>query len=344
MDGLNWSLYQTSAIESWKSAWDDLHHQTGRHILLDLDCIVPALKHFSAQDSLTAVATRHGKVIAAGIFVRQSMGRWITYQPSQLPLGAWLNLSPDYLEPLLTLLSKKLPGLVLTVSLTQQDPNLFPRPATTAKVDTLDYITTGKLALAQPFTNYWAARSKNTRQNLNKINNRLVADNITAELKIIDDAEQFASGVKTYGQIEQKSWKNAEGTAITGNDTQSKFYIDLLTTLGPAEAEIWCLQTQQDTVAADLCIKRNNTLIILKTTYLEDWAKYSPAFLMHVKAIEYCTNAGFENIEFYGPAMEWHRKLTDDLRTMYHVTFYNFRVIKTLRSLLKKKTKMSIDN
>ncbi len=336
MDGLSWSLYNASDIESWKSAWEYLHSQTGRHILLDLTCLTAALNHFSAPDALTAIASSNGQVIAAGIFVRQSMGRWVTYQPSQLPMGAWLNLSPDGLEPLLSSLSAKLPGVVLTVSITQQDPNLFARPVTTAKMDTLDYITTGKLPLALPFHEYWAARSKNTRQNLNKINNRLQSDNVTAELKIVDNADEFASGVKLYGQIEQKSWKNAEGTAITENDVQSRFYIDLLTALGSAEAEIWCLDTEQGTVAADLCIKRDHTLIILKTTYLEDWAKYSPAFLMHVKGIEHCTNAGYKNIEFYGPAMEWHRKLTDNLRTMYHVTYYNFQALKRIKKLLSK--------
>lgn len=336
MDGLSWSLYKTSDVESWKSAWELLHSQSGRHILLDLTCLRAALNHFPSPNALTAVASRNGQIIAAGIFVCQSMGRWITYQPSQLPMGAWLNISPDCLVHLLSSLSGKLPGVVLAVSITQQDPNLFVRPAATARMDTLDYITTGKLPLALSFNEYWAARSKNTRQNLNKINNRLQSDNLTAELKIVDTEDEFAAGVKLYGQIEQKSWKNAEGTAITENDVQSRFYIDLLTSLGSAEAEIWCLETEQGTVAADLCIKRDKTLIILKTTYLEDWAKYSPAFLMHVKGIEYCTNAGYENIEFYGPAMEWHRKLTDNLRTMYHVTYYNFYALKKIKTLLRK--------
>ncbi len=335
MDNLSWSLFETTNVPVWQDAWENLHQQTGNHILLDMKCLKAALTHFPAQNAFTAIATAGEQIIAAGIFVRLSMGRWITYQPSQLPMGAWLNLYPEHVEALLTQLANKLPGLVLTISITQQDPNLFARPNSTAKLDTLDYITTGKMVLDTPFSEYWATRSKNTRQNLNKINNRLQSDQLTSEFKVVQAAEEFAAGVQLYGQIEQKSWKNAEGTAITENDVQSRFYIELLTSLGAAEAEIWRLDTAQGTVAADLCIKRDKTLIILKTTYLEDWAKYSPAFLMHVKGIEYCTNAALENIEFYGPAMEWHRKLTDNLRTMYHISYYHFSVLKTLKNELK---------
>lgn len=336
MDKLNWSLYPTANLALWQAQWQTLHQQTGAHILLDIVCLKTALTHFPAPQAVTAVATANGKVVAAGIFIRLGLGRWITYQPSQLPLGAWLTVLPEDLERLFSSLCNKLPGVVSTISITQQDPQLFARPATTAKLDTLDYITTGKLPLRSPFTDYWATRSKNTRQNLNKIYNRLQADQLSADLKVISDAQKFAEGVLLYGQIEQKSWKNAEGTAITENDVQSRFYIDLLTALGSSEAEVWCIETPQGTVAADLCIRRGKTLIILKTTYLEEWAKYSPAFLMHVKGIEYCTEIGLESIEFYGPAMEWHRKLTDDLRVMYHVNYYHFGILKKLKTLLKQ--------
>jgi hypothetical protein len=329
-----WTIYQHSDVRSWKSCWEELHEQTGRHLLLDSACITAAIRFFPAKSVLVAIASVDGKPVAAGVFVNRGLGVWSTFQPSQLPIGAWLSIIPTQVETLLRSLSIKLPGIVLKISLTQQDPALTPRPTESLHLATLDYITTAKMSLNQTFSDYWASRSKNTRQNLNKINNRMQNDNIHARFETKHLKQQLIDGVAVYANIEQNSWKSAGGTAITENDAQCKFYQDWLSTLGPDNAEVWFMQTDSGPIAADLCIKRDNILIILKTTYLEQWAKYSPAFLMHVRGIEYCIQAGIKNIEFYGPAMDWHRKLTAELRVMYHVNFYRFPILKQIKNIL----------
>ena len=336
-DKLRWTLCNTDQLSAWLPQWQQLHQQTGQHLLLDSVCLTNALKHFPVSNALTAIATIDDKTVAAGIFVRCGFGRWITYQPSQLPIGAWLSIQPEHTETLLRVLAQYLPGFTLTVSLTQQDPALQPRPVESAQLDTLDYITTAKMTLNQTFADYWATRSKNTRQNLSKIQNRLQTDGLSASFQMQNNAEQLIAGIRAYAKIEQHSWKNAGGTAITENDTQCQFYQQWLGALGSEHAEIWYLQTPEGPVAADLCIKRANTLIILKTTYAEPWAKYSPAFLMHIRGIEHCIESGIEHIEFYGPAMEWHRKLTAELRVMYHVNFYRFSGLKQLKQLLHQR-------
>lgn len=341
-DKLRWTLGNIEQISAWLLQWRHIHEQTGQHLLLDSICLTAALKHFPAANALTAVATIDNEPVAAGIFVRCSFGRWTTYQPSQLPVGVWLTTRPEQTETLLLTLAQCLPGFVLTVSLTQQDPALNQRPVESTQLDTLDYITTAKMTLNQPFADYWATRSKNTRQNLSKIQNRLLTDGLTASFQVQQTTEQIIAGVNTYAKIEQHSWKSAGGTAITENDSQCQFYQQWLGSLGQEHAEIWYLQTSEGTMAADLCIKRARTLIILKTTYAESWAKYSPAFLMHVRGIEHCIATGIEHIEFYGPAMDWHRKLTSELRVMYHVNFYRFSVLKLLKQRLRQRKKIAI--
>jgi hypothetical protein len=44
-----------------------------------------------------------------------------------------------------------------------------------------------------------------------------------------------------------------------------------------------------------------------------------------------------ERIEFYGRAMDWHRKWTDDIRTMYHVNIYPWPIFKPLHAMLGRK-------
>lgn len=343
-NNLCWTFYDHQDELSWKPRWLALIKQTGNHLLLDPACITTAIRSFPAKSLMIAIATIDENPVAAGVFVHRGFGIWSTFQPSQLPMGVWLSIMPDQVESLLQSLSRRLPGVVLKVSLTQQDPAIAARPAESIYLDTLDYITTAKMTLNQTFPDYWASRSKNTRQNINKINNRLQNDGVHTWFDAVHSAQQLVDGVATYAKIEQNSWKNAGGTAITEDDSQCKFYQQWLSSLGPDNAEVWFIQTDAGPIAADLCIKRDHTLIILKTTYLEQWAKYSPAFLLHVRGIEHCIDSGIKHIEFYGPAMDWHRKLTNELRVMYHVNFYRFSFIKQLKKLLLRLTKKATGN
>ena len=87
----------------------------------------------------------------------------------------------DY-ETLLAALARKLPGAVLAVGLTQQDPSSFPRPADSPRLQTLDYIETARLPVAGSFDDYWAARGKNLRQNMKKQRAKLQQDGVSTHL------------------------------------------------------------------------------------------------------------------------------------------------------------------
>ena len=45
---------------------------------------------------------------------------------------------------------------------------------------------------------------------------------------------------------------------------------------------------------------------------------------------------GINNIEFYGKAMEWHKRLDSELREIEHYTWYKNPLVKTGVQLLKK--------
>jgi hypothetical protein len=83
----------------------------------------------------------------------------------------------------------------------------------------------------------------------------------------------------------------------------------------------------------DLCVQHGNVIVILKTTYDEGAADYSPAMLMHQELFKSLFDAGeFGRIEFYGKVMDWHRRFTEDIRRMYHVNHYRWGWLKRLLS------------
>ena len=83
----------------------------------------------------------------------------------------------------------------------------------------------------------------------------------------------------------------------------------------------------------NLCVCGNKSLIILKTTYDQSVKNTSPAMLMHEEIIkEIFQEREFVSIEFYGRVMDWHNKLTNNIRQMYHINYYRSGLIKYLHN------------
>ena len=64
------------------------------------------------------------RLVFAGLVRRIGPGRWSVFQPAQLPLGACALAPGGKWEPTLASLGRALPGMVLSVRVTQQDPRL----------------------------------------------------------------------------------------------------------------------------------------------------------------------------------------------------------------------------
>jgi hypothetical protein len=83
----------------------------------------------------------------------------------------------------------------------------------------------------------------------------------------------------------------------------------------------------------DLCIESGDVLVVLKTTYDEKVKVVSPATLMRHEIMSRLFEEGrIGRVEFYGKAMDWHLRWTNDLRTLYHVNGYRWSGLKRLRS------------
>jgi CelD/BcsL family acetyltransferase involved in cellulose biosynthesis len=224
---------------------------------------------------------------------------------------------------LLSELRKTLPFPTLLVGVTQQDPDLLARPEKADGISTLDYIQTARVSLNGSFEDYWSKRGKNLRQNLNRQRNRLEREGVQVTLKIITEATEITQAIVDYGRLESAGWKNAGGTAIHIDNSQGKFYRDMLINFcGHQDALVFQYYYGDQLVATDLCIKNNHGLVILKTTYDETITTSSPAMLMRQEAFEYIFNNKLvEKIEFYGKVMDWHAKWSEEIRTMYHINY-----------------------
>ena len=104
--------------------------------------IAPLLRHFARGDEQIVAGFERGEPQVAAIVQRVRTGGWQTFQPSQLPLGAIVSKRGlDAFDVYDGLLSA-LPGLRLSLGITQLDPLLGARPPEDARLHTIDYIET----------------------------------------------------------------------------------------------------------------------------------------------------------------------------------------------------------
>lgn len=334
---MNWMVVASSEFARYRAEWDRLNAVGPNSGLLHSDFIEPLLQHFGDERVVLAIGGPVGAPHALALLHSPRFGCWETFQPSQLPVGPWLNLSEQPLPQVLDELARVLLAPVITIALTQQDPAFYTRPAHSHAVDTLDYIHTARITIDQPFTTYWQQRSKNLRHNLNRQFNRLEREGIQPRLERLDQPALMAAGVRDYGVLESAGWKSEQGTAIHPDNAQGRFYTALLERFcRRGMGRIYRYWYNDQLVTTDLCIVHAGTLIILKTTFDESITTSSPAMLMRrAYFADIFAEGDIHTIEFYGQVMDWHTKLTEDIRTLYHVNYYPLPAVNALYRRLR---------
>lgn len=336
---MNWTFYPVGQYEDFRSQWAALNTSGVNTPLLDPDFFFPLIETFATGKERIAICGDPAAPEAIGIFTPVRALGWTTFQPLQSPVSAWLTRTPAFDEAMLLSLAKALPGITLLLAISQQDPALAARPTDSARLATLDYIPTAHIKVAGTFEDYWAGRGKNLRHNIKRQRNRLKRESVETRLEWLTAPEDMAGAVRDHGNLESAGWKLDAGGAIHADNAQGAAYRALLGNFARRGKAIVMRYFYGDTlVASDLCISDDRQLIVLKTAYDESQQATSPAHLMrHEAYTRVFADQAVERIEFYGRAMDWHRKWTDDIRTMYHVNFYPWPLFKTLHTMLKKR-------
>jgi hypothetical protein len=320
-------------------AWDALNRASYNHVLLDSRFIAASLRYLSGGNVLLGMdkdSPSRGMVLLS----RTGVGRWQTFQPAQAPLGLFVG-GPrcDPRETLISLLSS-LPGLALQVGVLQQDPDfsaLFQASAS-PQIEILEYIRTPRLSLVGIFDEYWNGRSKNLKHNLTRQRKRLAEQGRRLELISHRTPGEVADALREYGRLESRGWKGQSGTAVDENNSQGRFYREVFEAFcASGEGVIYQLLLDGRVVASDLCLARNNMLVVLKTAYDESLQQVSAALLMRQEILrQLYEEKAIQVVEFYGRVLDWHLKWTDQVRTMYHINCFRNRWVAELRGIFKR--------
>jgi CelD/BcsL family acetyltransferase involved in cellulose biosynthesis len=336
---LTWERHaakQLALNSSARSAWDALNARCMALPFMRAQVVAAALEHFGSGQEVLLIGRDGATVMAMVVATPAGPLQWSSFQPSQLPLGAWLvDRQLGLTAVSLDLLKRALPGLPLVMSLTQIDSALHPSAPDSDQQRHDPYIDTSWIDVRGSFDGYWAQRGKNLRQNLRKQRNKLAADNVTVSMHWFTDPAAIEPALARYGQLESQGWKAGQGTAIDTHNPQGAFYQAIL---GDAatRGDAWVSEYRFDgrTVAMNFGLVGNGTLVVLKTAYDESISKtLSPASLLREDELQRMFDTGaFARVEFFGRTMEWHTKLTASKRAIYHLTTYRWPWVKVLRN------------
>ncbi|MBK7549761.1 MAG: hypothetical protein IPI20_19010 [Rhodoferax sp.] len=90
---IHWKNLPASSLAQDRSLltnWDRLNAAHGDLPFLSGDAIISALNILGAGNERLLVGRKDGGVLAMFLLSPQAGFRWQTFQPSQLPLGAWV--------------------------------------------------------------------------------------------------------------------------------------------------------------------------------------------------------------------------------------------------------------
>lgn len=342
---MKWEFHGLAEFDRLAPAWDRLNDQPGGSVLQSADFVRHLLACFSVGNELLAVGSDDCGVHAMAVLQRNSATTWSSFQPSQAPLGLWVQDRTATVEQHASTLVNCLPGMPLLLGILQIDPELRERPEDGDRIGTLDYIDTARVTLLGSFDQYWAKRGKNLRQNIKKQRNKLDKEAILTRLESIVDPVLVPGAIVDYGRLESAGWKAGTGTAIHSSNAQGRFYSALMDTfLRRGKGVIYRYWYGDIVVAMDLCIEGNGSLIILKTTYDESIRDTSPAFLMRRDYFPTLfAEQRLQRVEFYGKLMAWHGRWSDEIRTIYHSNIYRWNFLLTLHQKIRRHAGKSAD-
>jgi len=311
------------AFAGLSEEWARLAAGAGGVPVLDVDFVAACLEHLASDEVNLAVIEQGSAVVAMSFLVTSRLGTLETWAPGQAPLGLFVVERPEYLPAVLEAIFKHYPTRAM-LSVLQQDSRYTEPNSFGTLADEVAYIDTPWIECATGFDEYWESLGSNIKRNMRKDGNKLEARNITPRMSVVERPEDIAAAVAAYGELEMSGWKGAENSAVSADNAQGRFYTGLLERFSArGRGFAYQLFYGDRLVASDLAIAGADCVVILKTAYLDEERATSPAQMLRRSYFPLLIEryAG-GRIEFYGRALDWHRRWTKLARPLYHVNVY----------------------
>lgn len=317
--------------------WDTLNsHCCNHHPLLQARMARLLIEYFPAR--LEAITVMQDGAPAAVMLIKHTDRRWRLVKTGYLPAQSQIALA--HIHPgchdLRRKLFRALPPTTQRLDLLFVD-SLY--QSTLTEAEGAERSVRGKdmtISLDGEFKAYWDNRPKTLKKNISRYTNRVKREIGSFRLEVITAPAMILSAVDRYGVLESAGWKGASGTALHPANQQGRFYRALLHQYAQTnEAIVFELYHDNRLVASRLTIHNSKMLVILKTTFNEDYRRYAVGRLLLYRVIEHLFMEGtIEQIAFYTNATPEQLEWATESRPIYNVSFYRHPCSAKVRQLL----------
>ncbi|KQZ26004.1 GNAT family N-acetyltransferase [Duganella sp. Root1480D1] len=319
-------------LGSHAERWDALNQRIGgNHPLLDSRFVDALLQHFGRGDEHLFWLEQHGQLQGMCILRPHSRMRWASFLPPQLQLGPTLVAERAQLEGL----CRSLPAGAVQLDLLCNDPLVGGVNAVTRPLQLhSNHALTMQVTLQGSFEDYWSARSRSLQSNMRRYQKRAVTDGLAPRYTEVSDPAEVGEAVARYAALEGASWKGREGTAIS-HGGQLPFYQNVLVEAAQqGHGRVYELWFGERLVASRLVLARGSMLVMMKTAYDAEFARYAPGrLLLHDLLRRAFSQFAGQVIEFYTDAdqnlLEWGTAQ----RWIQHDTLYRYSAVEALAKL-----------
>lgn len=319
---MSWSFSSAHTdFPAFAPAWDALNQRLfDAHPLLDSAFIAPLIELYGPDTLRLARETVDGQLRSAALVRPLAPGAWRVFALGPIQMTPALMAPEADWDGLL----RSLPGMALLLNVNLQDPqysHLAPCPPVRRA---FDHACTIGIALEGGFERYWQGRSRHLRQNLGRYQRRLREDGQTVEWRQYTEPDAIVAAVDRYSVLESAGWKGRNGTALHPGNLQGAFFRRVMQSFAHrASARVSELWIDGRLAASRLAIGTPAILVMLKTTYDEELARYAPGMLLLRRVIEGEFAAGqHRRIEFYTNATPAQHAWATDSRWIRHFEVY----------------------
>ena len=190
------------------------------------------------------------------------------------------------------------------------------------EMDSAPYITLPQAEdKQQAVTDFFKGSRKHLRQELDRRLRRLKE---LGDVEFVVSTEESPELMRTYFALESKGWKGRGGTAVTDDPLVARMHEEFAREVA-ANQSLYVYQLKLDgrTIAMSLNIRYGDETIHWKTSYDEEYSKYSPGNLLFRELVSDCIRDGSTEIDFLSPATPNKRFWATGERE--HVALYIFR-------------------
>jgi len=173
----------------------------------------------------------------------------------------------------------------------------------------------------QAIADFFKGSRKHLRQELDRRLRRLRE---LGSVEFVVSTEATPEVMQTYFDLESKGWKGRGGTAVTDDPLVAQMHREFASEVADRRSLfIYQLKLDGRTIAMSLNIRYGDETIHWKTSYDEEFSRYSPGNLLFRELVSDCIRDGSTEIDFLSPSTPNKRFWATGERE--HAAFYVFR-------------------